>query len=416
MKRLSLLLALALLLAACASGRGGGNPMAAETPKPAAVASSEGPLAALLARPAIAAALRNAPEQRIQIVLGLIEEDASGRSKLSQISFRAGAEYFYPASAVKLFAAVAALEKLHDLEQQTGLAIGPDTPLVYHPLFAGEQLEKSDASNLEGGAITVRHELRKIFLVSDNEAFNKLYEIVGQDGLDASLDRAGLDGARLVHRLDEFRSPEENRRSPRIDFAGEGFVHTLPERLAAEMAPPPAIAGILVGKGYLAGGRKVRQPMDFSGKNRFPLEQMQRGLCKVLRPEVDCGAGGSFQLDEEDRAMLRGVMAQYPRESKNPVYSAADYSDTSGKFLLPGLLRAGIRQEDLRIANKFGQAYGFSTENALVTNAATGKSIFFAATIYTNADGILNDDQYDYEKVARPFFAALGEGLAELLK
>ena len=109
-------------------------------------------------------------------------------------------------------------------------------------------------------------------------------------------------------------------------------------------------------------------------------------------------------------------MGQYPRESKNPVYSAADYSDASGKFLLPGLLRAGIKQEDLRIYNKFGQAYGFSTENALVTNSATGKSIFFAATIYTNADGILNDDKYDYEKVARPFFAALGEGLAELLK
>ncbi len=51
-----------------------------------------------------------------------------------------------------------------------------------------------------------------------------------------------------------------------------------------------------------------------------------------------------------------------------------------------------------------------------MTNTATGKSFFFAATIYTNADGILNDDQYEYAKVARPFYAALGEGLAELLR
>ena len=38
----------------------------------------------------------------------------------------------------------------------------------------------------------VRHEIRKIFLVSDNEAFNRLYELVGPDGIAASLARAGI--------------------------------------------------------------------------------------------------------------------------------------------------------------------------------------------------------------------------------
>lgn len=410
MKRHAVLAAaLLLILCGCAGGRGGGKvpPVKSEAP---------GPLAALLARPAVAERLRQAPELRIQIVLGRIEDGADGKSALRQLGWRAGEEYFYPASAVKLFAAVAALEKLHELQKETGLAIGADTPLVYHPLFSGENLEKNDASNIDGGTITVRHELRKLFLVSDNEAYNKFYEMAGQDGLAASLSRAGLEGVRLVHRLDEFRSPEENRRSPRIDFAGAGFKHTLPARLAPELPPPPPLPGILVGQGYMTGGGKVGQPMDFSGKNHFPLAELQRGLCKILRPEIDCGPGGSFAIGEEDRALVRQAMGEYPRESKNPLYSAADYPDHSGKFLLPGLLRAGLDPKDLRIYNKFGQAYGFSTENALITNAATGKSIFFAATIYTNADGILNDDNYEYDKVARPFFSALGEGLADLLK
>ena len=30
---------------------------------------------------------------------------------------------------------------------------------------------------------------------------------------------------------------------------------------------------------------------------------------------------------------------------------------------------------------------------------------FLAATIYTNSDGVLNDDAYDYDEVALPFFA-----------
>ena len=410
MKRCALLILTTLALAACATaGSGKKLPPALTPPAPE-------PLASLLSRPALAATLARAPELRIQIVLGLIEEGEGGRPRLRQLSWRAGEEYFYPASAVKLFAAVAALERLHQLRQKSGLPLELDTPLVYHPLFAGEALEDADPSNRDGGKITIGHELRKLFLVSDNEAFNRLYELVGQDRLAASLAKAGLSSARLVHRLSEVRSPEENRRSPRIDFAGSSFTYTLPERLAPELPPPPSLPGLLVGRAYFAGEQKVEKPMDFSGKNRISLAELQRGLCQVLRPDVDCGSGGSgFALDEADRDLLRELMSAYPRESKNPVYDPKEFPDDYGKFLLPGLLRR-LPLADLRIYNKFGQAYGFSTENALVTSRATGKSFFFAATIYTNADGTLNDDQYEYETVARPFFANLGEALADLLE
>ncbi len=411
-RRLLALFALTLGVA-CAGGHGG--PAGQPPPSPAKAAAAPEPIARLLAAPALAEVLRHAAEHRIQIVVGLIEKDAAGKPSFRQVSWRAGAEYFYPASSVKLFAAVAALEKLHQLRAETGIPVGVDTPLAYYPLFDGEKLEDSDPTNRENGRITVRHLLRKIFLVSDNEAFNKLYELVGQDGLAASLQKAGLEDARLVHRLDELRSPEENRKTPRIDFVDAGLLHSIPERTAPEMAAPPAMPGLLVGKGYLTGGGKVEKPMDFSGKNRLSLTSLQRGLCKVLRPELGCGPGGDFEIDEDDRKILGQAMAEYPGQSKNPVYSAADYPDDSGKFLLPGLVKK-IPKEQLRISNKFGQAYGFSTENALVENLSNGKAIFVAATIYTNEDGILNDDRYEYEKVARPFFAALGEVLADLLR
>ena len=60
---------------------------------------------------------------------------------------------------------------------------------------------------------------------------------------------------------------------------------------------------------------------------------------------------------------------------------------------------------------RYGQAYGFTTENAWVVDLETGRSFFLAATLYTNEDGVLNDDQYDYATVAAPFYAALGEAL-----
>jgi beta-lactamase class A len=155
----------------------------------------------------------HAPDYRLQVVLGLVEEGPDGSPVLRQHAFRAGAEYFYPASTVKLFAAVAAVQKLVQLRQTTGLAIDLDTPLVYHPQFEDGEMEVEDEENIEGGKITVRQQMRKIFLVSDNQAFNYLYELVGQDGLAESMRQAGLESPRIVHRLSEFRTEEQNLQS-----------------------------------------------------------------------------------------------------------------------------------------------------------------------------------------------------------
>jgi hypothetical protein len=267
----------------------------------------------------------------------------------------------------------------------------------------------------------VRHEIRKLFLVSDNEAFNRLYELVGQDGLAASIERAGIRGARIVHRLSEARTAEENRRYPRIDLVGPGFVHTLPERtsepLAALPTPPPRLE---VGSAYLADDRRIEGPMDFSTKNTIPLVELQRGLCKIVRPDVDCGGGEPFALRDDDRAFVLEAMSLLPRESTNPVYDVAEHPDDYVKFILPGLRRA-LGEHGFTLHDKTGQAYGFTTENAYVVEKGAGgragdaRAFFLAATLYTNADGVLNDDAYDYEAVALPFFADLGEATARRL-
>lgn len=97
-----------------------------------------------------------AADFRLQVVLGLVEEDSDGTFVLRQHGFRSGAEYFYPASTVKLFAAVAAAQKLVDLRETTGLAIDLDTPLVYYPQFEDGEMESGDEDNVEGGKISVR--------------------------------------------------------------------------------------------------------------------------------------------------------------------------------------------------------------------------------------------------------------------
>jgi len=81
------------------------------------------------------------------------------------------------------------------------------------------------------------------------------------------------------------------------------------------------------------------------------------------------------------------------------------------KYFLPGLERVFPR-ERLRVLGKVGQAYGFTVENSYVEDTLTGRAYFLAAVIYTNADGVLNDDAYEYESVALPFLADLAEAVA----
>jgi len=392
------------LVGGCAMNRVGTSPPAA----------APGRLAAILdATPALAPLIARAKEHRLEIVLGTLEPAPGGGVRLVQDGFRLDAEYFYPASTVKLFGVVAALERLAELRRATGLAIDADTPLVVHPLFEGDVLEDADLSNRENGRITVGHLLRKILLVSDNAAFNTLYELVGQDRLAATLRGAGLERARIVHRLSEFRSPEENRRFPRIDLVGDGFVFTLPERTSEPLPPAPPVDGLRVGEGYETESGRVEGPMDFAAKNSVPLSELQRGLCMVVRPEADCGGRG-FELAAADRARFVDAMTAWPRQSTNPAYDPSEYPDEYCKFFLPGLERV-LPKGRLRISNKCGDAYGFLTDNAWIVDTESGRGFFLAATLYANADGILNDDHYDYETVSKPFLADLAEAVARSL-
>ena len=72
------------------------------------------------------------------------------------------------------------------------------------------------------------------------------------------------------------------------------------------------------------------------------------------------------------------------------------------------LVRVQIRQSVRSIDSRRSSV-------AWVVDREAGRSFFLAAALYTNADGILNDDQYEYETVALPFLAALGEAVAKTL-
>ncbi|MHC4992397.1 MAG: serine hydrolase, partial [Planctomycetota bacterium] len=145
--------------------------------------------------------------------------------------------------------------------------------------------------------------------------------------------------------------------------------------------------------------------------NAVTLRDLQDMLAALVRPDIDINRRGFPELTVAQRQFLLEAMRQLPRESADPRYDAKDHPDEYVKFLLPGLARV-VPLPHLHVYNKVGRAYGFSIENAYVEDARTGAGFFLAAVLYTNPNGTVNDGEYDYERLADPFFADLGEVIA----
>lgn len=369
-------------------------------------------LAALLQKePTLAKVLAAGKEHRLQILLAEPVVRADGSVGLVRSQLGDAQQYFYPASAIKLCGAIAALLQLNEHNRAHGTAHGLLTQFTVETAFAGDVRLDTDASNVDGGRLTLGHTLRKMLLVSDNAAYNHCYELCGQDGLNRTMWEAGFPSTRLWHRLSESRTPEENRRTRPLSLRTGDVATAWPARDCGLELKNDLWHDLDVGTGYVQGGKVVTTPMSFAAKNAILLQDLQDVLVEVVRPELDTGKRGFPGLTLRQRAFLVQALGELPRESPNPRYDPAKVADHVCKFVLRGV-RKVIPAEHLRVYDKIGRAYGFSIENAYLEDTRTGRGFFLAIVLYTNPDGVLNDDQYGYEELADPFLDGVGEVVA----
>jgi hypothetical protein len=360
---------------------------------------------------------------RLQIIYTRIRRDRQGRPTFESHSFRLRPnEYFYPASTVKLPAAAAALQVLqlaHYMEEaRLSLAGRPvgygtphrDTPLQIDSAFAGQTRVRSD-STAPKQQPTIAHYIRKVLLVSDNDAFNRLYEFVGQARLNRSVQRHTSRRVRIIHRLavgdQEPGSRHTNPFRFVVDSAGRRQELLWPAQHNDRPLPKLRAKQYLIGRAYLEGATCIERPFDFSAKNCFPLREQQQVLRALLFPEY-VPIRQIFVINPTDYAFLRKYLSLPPRRSRYPRYDPQHYPDNYAKFLLvggpPAPLPAGVR-----IYNKIGQAYGFLIDNACIVDSLRGVEFMLSAVIYCNQDEVLNDDQYEYDSVGLPFLRRLGQ-------
>ena len=345
----------------------------------------------------------NPDQYRLQILYTEIQRDSNARPILRQQQYRADAEYLYPASTVKLAIAALALEYLQQLSVH---GVTADAVMHTEALLPGDVVVNRDDS-AASGLPTMRHYVKKILLVSDNDAYNRLYELMGQHYINTRLTELGFTDAQILHRLERPLSAEDNRATNAITFydAGGQLLYRQPARHAPAM---PARPFTPVGNDYLKDGLLQGKPLDFSQKNRWTLSHMHRMTQLIMLPET-LPAEMRLQLAPAELQFLQQQMAQLPGDSQDPRYDPAQYWPTYVKFLVYGAAKDVAPDPRVHIHNKVGDAYGFLLDSAYIRDDCSGAEFILSAALYVNQDGVLNDDHYDYDTVGLPLLKRLGE-------
>jgi hypothetical protein len=347
--------------------------------------------------------LNNPNEYRVQLFYTQIDRDVNNIPHFKEYSYRLNpSEYFYPASTVKMPLAILALDKINSL-QIPGLT--KSSTLYYDSVGARQEIIYNNPY-AENGKQTIEQAIKEIFLVSDNNAANRLFEFIGQEAIHTKLAEKGYQDAYIRNRLELGRTQEESRQTQAIDAFddnGKLIYHFNPQY---NKKPLPNY-NVQLGKGYLNNNDSlINAPLDFSTKNRIYLNDLHHILQSVIFHDQTPKAK-QFNLTTEDRAFLTKWMHTLPTESVYPTYDTAAYWPAYCKFLYMGSEKGPV-PSNIKIFNKVGDAYGFLLDISYIVDPINKVEFMLSGVIYCNQDGILNDGKYDYDTFGFPFYKNMG--------
>lgn len=340
---------------------------------------------------------------RLQIIYTQINRDKNNVPSFKNYYFNVDPLfYFNPASTVKLPLAALSLEKLNKMKLP---GVNKYTSMQFDSAYQRQVKELYDSSS-ETNYPSIAQFIRKAFLISDNDAYNRMYQFVGQQTINRNLHAKGYTNTRITREFMGY-TEDENRHTNPIDFidkAGKVIYHQ-PMQYNTDSFDFSRV--VKIGKAhYNNKDSLINEPIDFTKVNNLPLEDFRAVLQSILFP-LSVPEKQRFDLTKEDYAFLKKFLSQYPSETDYPKYDTAQYYDSYVKFFFQD--STGKMPSNIRVFNKVGWAYGFLIDASYVVDFKNNVEFMLASTIYANSDGILNDDKYDLETVAHPFTYQLGQ-------
>ena len=340
-----------------------------------------------------------------QIIYTQIDRDKNNKPSFKNYYYNYDSlKYFNPASMVKLPLAFLSLEKLNILKQP---GVNLYTSMQFDSAYSKQTVIYKDSTS-KNGLPSIAQFIRKAFLISDNDAYNRMYEFVGQQAINRRMHEMGYPDLRITRRFMRMNA-DENRHTNPIRFIKDdgSLIYSQPMAFNTDSFDFSHINKM--GKGYLnARDSLVNEPIDFTTANNVTVYHLQQMLQSVLFPN-SVPVNRRFHLKKDDYDFLYRFLSQYPSETDYPKYDTGVYYDSYVKFFFQ---KGGHAMPDyIRVFNKVGWAYGCLTDVSYVVDFKNKTEFMLTATIYANSDGVLNDDKYDYEAIGWPFLYKLGQAI-----
>ena len=351
--------------------------------------------------------LANPKTYRYQLVYTKIDRDQNGIPHFTNYTLHADPEnYFNPASMVKMPLAFLAMEKLYELNLP---GVNKYTTMQFDSNYQRQVAMYADSS-AENKKPSIAHFIKRAFLISENDPYNRLYQFVGQGPTNQKLIAKGYTSTKITRQFMGY-TEDQNRHTNGIQFMDEKGLPIL--KLAPQYNKDSFQFGapILIGDAHWnSKDEVVNAPFDFTRHNNISLVDMQKMLQSVIFP-TSVPKQNRFNMTEADRLFLLQYLSQYPSETNYPKYDSAHFYDSYVKFFFQDSTHA--MPKHIRVFNKVGWAYGFLTDVSYVLDTKNNIDYMLSATVYVNSDGVVNDSKYDEETVGFPFLNKVGTAFYE---
>ncbi len=348
--------------------------------------------------------LDHARKYKIRIIYTQIDRDAKNQPHFKHHSFGLNrSSYLYPASVVKLPTAALTLEKMRKLNIP-GLDLNTN---MRTEAGSGCQTQDPQPQNGLRTFSSLGSHLRRMLGVSDDNAYNRLYEFLGQAKINDRLWAMGYPDVRILTRLETSCSPAEHRITNPVIFVDTDsrVIYSQPLVKNPRIFFNPLFAhGPKDAAHQFQKNKKKRRNFVFS--NLLFLEDAHLMLQSLIFPE-SVPVKARFKITREDREFLMNLLSMKPRDCLGSEYDPKEYPDSYCNYLLYGQDDAP-QDEAVKIYNVVGMAYGLMHDAAYITDEKNGVEFMLSASIYTSGNGGKDEDPYEYALVGKPFMKELG--------
>jgi len=308
-------------------------------------------------------------------------------------------KYFYPASTIKLPIVVLTLKKINELRSKgSEITLKSKITLNY----------KDDYSELviRDSITSFQNLIADVFLVSDNSASNILIDFIGYNYFNHEMENAGFDKTYLNHKF----NPDPYVNSTwQISDLDNNIISSINDNQKIIKADEKT-NGLEKGERRYFKGEILDESLNFSEKNRSSITDMHNLIKYIFYPEI-FDSTNTFNLNVEDYDFLRYWMSRFTYEDIGEKFIGDEnFFETYNKFFIHGDEQS-VSNEQIRVYNKIGQAYGTSIDNGLIKNYQDNVEFILTATIFTNKNKVINDNLYEYDDLAVPFLAKLSRAI-----